>query len=40
MERPFTLDRLDHVVLRTRNVQRSIASCQMLSGEIRNLHES
>jgi len=30
MERPFALDHLDHIVLRVRNLERSIAFYQML----------
>jgi glyoxylase I family protein len=33
-ERPFTLDHLDHVVLRVRDIEKSIAFYQMLGGEV------
>ncbi len=32
MERPFTLDHLDHIVLRVRNLQRSLAFYRMLGA--------
>jgi glyoxylase I family protein len=32
--RPFTLDHLDHVVLRVRDLQQSIAFYQMLGGNV------
>ena len=34
MDRPFAIDRLDHVVLRVRDLKRSIAFYQMLGGEL------
>src|SRR5438874_2974323 len=34
MERPFTLDHLDHVVLRVRDLQKSVAFYQMLGGDV------
>ena len=34
MERPFSLDHLDHVVLRVRDLQTSLAFYRMLGGEI------
>src|SRR5437016_1505245 len=33
-DRPFTLDHLDHVVLRVRDIQKSSAFYQMLGGEV------
>jgi glyoxylase I family protein len=33
-ERPFTLDHLDHVVLRVRDLEKSKAFYQMLGGEV------
>ncbi len=34
IERPFTLDHLDHVVLRVHDLQKSIAFYQMLGGDV------
>ncbi len=34
MERPFTLDHLDHVVLRVHDLQKSIAFYEMLGGDV------
>ena len=34
MERPFTLDHLDHVVLRVRDLEKSVAFYRMLGGDI------
>jgi catechol 2,3-dioxygenase-like lactoylglutathione lyase family enzyme len=34
IERPFTLDHLDHVVLRVRDLQKSAAFYQMLGGDV------
>ena len=34
MERPFTLDHLDHVVLRVRDLQKSVDFYRMLGGEV------
>ena len=34
MERPYTLDHLDHVVLRVRDLQRSLAFYRMLGGDV------
>ena len=34
LERPFTLDHLDHVVLRVHDLQKSSAFYQMLGGEV------
>lgn len=34
MERPFTLDHLDHVVLRVRDLPKATAFYQMLGGEV------
>jgi catechol 2,3-dioxygenase-like lactoylglutathione lyase family enzyme len=33
-DRPFTLDHLDHVVLRVRDLEKSIAFYEMLGGEV------
>jgi glyoxylase I family protein len=33
-ERPFTLDHLDHVVLRVRDLQKSIAFYKLLGGDV------
>lgn len=35
MERPYSLERLDHVVLRVTDLQRSLAFYAMLGGEVR-----
>jgi catechol 2,3-dioxygenase-like lactoylglutathione lyase family enzyme len=34
MERPFTLDHLDHVVLRVHDLEKSIAFYRMLGGDV------
>lgn len=34
MERPYTLDHLDHVVLRVRDLQTSLAFYRMLGGDV------
>ena len=34
MERPFTLDHLDHVVLRVRDLEKSLAFYRMLGGDV------
>src|SRR4051794_10895101 len=34
MERPYTLDHLDHVVLRVRDLQKSVDFYRMLGGDI------
>lgn len=34
IERPFTLDHLDHVVLRVQDLQKSIAFYRMLGGDV------
>ena len=34
MDRPYTLDHLDHVVLRVRDLQRSLAFYSMLGGDV------
>ena len=34
MERPYTLDHLDHVVLRVRDLQKSLAFYSMLGGDV------
>jgi catechol 2,3-dioxygenase-like lactoylglutathione lyase family enzyme len=35
MERPFTINRLDHIVLRVRDLEKSIAFYTMIGGEVR-----
>ena len=37
MERPFTLDHLDHVVLRVHDLEQSIAFYRMLGGNVGNV---
>src|SRR5581483_10547046 len=34
MDRPFTLDHLNHIVLRVRDLQRSVSFYQMLGGDL------
>ena len=34
MERPYTLDHLDHIVLRVRDLQKSLAFYRMLGAEV------
>lgn len=34
MERPFTVDHLDHVVLRVRDLQKSLAFYELLGGKV------
>ena len=35
MDRPFTINRLDHIVLRVRDLEKSLAFYTMLGGEVR-----